>query len=112
MYLALTCNFYMSSISQKDVGAISKLFLNTTKVQGCVDLGRWEASHPPNIFYSHAGRDLAALFSGTFFFLVTIVGQLVKTPPPQQKVPRHINAKFDQVYSFRFVKWSSSQCAT
>ena len=38
---------------------------------------------------SHAARELATVFSVTFY-LVTIVSQLVKTPHPQQKVSRHI----------------------
>ena len=54
---------------------------------------------PPPIFsnlqeswsnVSHAARELATVFSATFFSLVTIVGQLVKTPSPQQRVSRHI----------------------
>ena len=39
---------------------------------------------------SHAARELATVFSVTlFFFLVTLVVQLVRTPLPQQKVSRH-----------------------
>ena len=41
---------------------------------------------------SHASRGLTTAFSMTFFFLVIIVGQLVKRPPPspRQKVSLHI----------------------
>ena len=58
--------------------------------QGCADWGAWGVSRSPissNLRESrpkgsHAGRDLATVFSGVFSFLVTIAGQLVKTPPP------------------------------
>jgi len=38
-------------------------------------------------------------FSVTFFVVVTIVGQLVKMPPPQQKVSQHITALDHTSYS-------------
>ena len=62
-------------------------------------MGTWGRRPPSPIFLnlqencsegSHAARELGAVFSVTFSFLVTIVGQLVKTPPPQQKVSQHI----------------------
>ena len=37
---------------------------------------------------NHSPRELATVFSVTFF-LVTIVGQLVKTPPPKEGVSAH-----------------------
>ena len=51
----------------------------------------------PNIFkfarkwdkVSLAAGELTTALSETFFFLVSIIGQLVKTPP-QRKVSRHI----------------------
>ena len=50
---------------------------------------------------SHAARDLVT-FSMTFFFLVTIVGQLVKTPPhPDRKAYRHIT---DSEHSIHIVE--------
>ena len=38
----------------------------------------------------HAARELEKVFSVTFLFFVTIVGQLVKMPPPKQKMSWHI----------------------
>ena len=67
-------------------------------------MGGVRGRRTPNIFKfarklvkkaSQAARGLATVFSVTFYFsnnLVTIVGQLVRTPPPQQKVSRHITA--------------------
>ena len=60
-------------------------------------MGVWGASRPPissNLQESwskasHAARELVTVCSVTYF-LLTIVGQLVKTPPPQQKVSRYI----------------------
>ena len=44
---------------------------------------------PPNVV--KYARELATVLSVTFnVFLVTVVGQMVKRPPPQRKVSRHI----------------------
>ena len=48
---------------------------------------------------SHAARELTTVFSLTFVFLVTIVVQFVKTPPLQQKVPRHITGPLQEIAS-------------
>jgi len=47
---------------------------------------------------SHAARELATVFS-VIFFIVTIVGQLAKPPPPQ-KVSRHITVDSVELQEF------------
>ena len=65
---------------------------------GICELRSWGASTPPPIFSnlqeswsksSYAARELVTVFSVTFVFLVTIVGQLIKTPPPTEGVSAH-----------------------
>ena len=76
--------------------------MDDPKAQGCADKEGHGGRHaPPQCFQicKKVGQKGAMLqenrqkFFCDFFSLVTIGGQLVKTPPPQQKVSRNITAK-------------------
>ena len=91
-----TCFYCLQEVSRDT----KNIFYSTTYhgyvlMQGCADWDGVGERHAPPIFSnlqerwskgSHAVRELAKVFSAIFFFLVTVVGQLVKMPLPQTGV--------------------------
>ena len=72
-------------------------------VRGVVPLLLFSNSQKGWLKVSHAARELSTVFS------VTIVGQLVRTPPPKQKLSRHITVcRLTFVLSMKYLFFSST----